>query len=348
MATAVWTENPRVDLELVRENLFAEPWTYEFFQAVRLIMLLNPSRSAIGFASNPATEPVRFSAHASLAFPPSAIQALTGSEVAPAQMAINFLGVIGPLGVLPRYITELVVQRDRSGDRSLHEFLDLFNHRLTSFFYRAWEKHHFTIAYERDGSDPLTGYLLSVIGLGSPLLQNRQSFPDQLLLFYAGLFGLRPKPAVALEAVLADYFGVDAEIEPFVGTWRRLDDDDQCFLEQEGEADSLGWGAVIGDEVWDQQSRIRIRIGPLTLERYNDFLPTGSAWPALQSIAKIFCGSDLEFELELLLGQNEVPVCRLGDPEPAEFEGAGPALGWTSWIKSQPVFSHPGVVRIGG
>lgn len=348
MATAVWTENPRVDLDLVRERLFAEPWSFEFFQAVRLLMLLNPASSPVGFATNPAIEPVRFGAHASLAFPPSPIYSLKEYPGAPARMQINFLGVIGPLGVLPKYITELVTQRDRMGDTTLHDFFDLFNHRLTAFFYRAWEKHRFTVAYERDGGDPLTGYLLSLIGLGTPSLQHRQSYPDQLLLFYAGLFGLASKPAVALEAILGDYFGVNVEIEPFIGTWRRLDEDDQCFLEQEGESDSLGFGAIVGDEVWDQQSRIRIRIGPLALGDYNEFLPTGSAWAALQGMAKMFCGNDLEFEIELILMRDEVPAARLGDPEPVHPEDAGPMLGWTSWIKSQPVFPQPGVVTIGG
>lgn len=349
MATAVWTENPRVDLAVVRERLFAEPWSFEFFQAVRLLMLLNPESSAVGFATNPANEPMRFGTHASLAFPPSAIHSLTPSTTgAAARMRVNFLGVVGPLGVMPRYITELVTQRDRIGDTGLHEFFDLFNHRLTAFFYRAWEKHRFTVAYERDGSDPLTGEMMSLIGLGSPLLQERMAFADQLLVFYAGLFALGSKPAIALESLLCDYFGVPVEIEPFIGTWRRLDEDDQCFLEQEGESDSLGWGAVVGDEVWDQQSRIRIVLGPLKLERYNEFLPTGSAWPALQSIAKIFCGNDLEFEIELILEREEVPAAQLGDPEPVHAEEAGPMLGWTSWIKSQPVFPHPGIVTIGG
>jgi type VI secretion system protein ImpH len=343
MATALRTEDPRLDLAPIRERLFAEPWSFEFFQAVRLLALLQSSRSQVGQAANPAKEAVRFGANASLKFPPSQIHSLAQAEGSAPRMEVNFIGVFGPLGVLPKYMTELVAQRVRVGDTALREFLNIFNHRLTSFFYRAWEKHHFTVGYERDRTDPITRYLLALVGLGSPLLQNRQPVTDTLLVFYSGLFGLGSKPAVALEAAVGDYFNVDVEVEPFVGTWRKLDDQDQCFLEQSTESDMLGFGAVVGDEVWDRQSRVRLRIGPLTRARYEDFLPSGSAWPALRAVAKTFCGNDLEFEIQLILRQDDVPACRLGDPE-----ADGPALGWTSWIKSQPTFNRDAVVTVGG
>ncbi len=343
MASAVGTENPRLDLAVVQQRLFAEPWSFGFFQAVRLLGLMQSSRAQVGYATHPSVEGIRFGSHATLSFPASEIHTLTQRPDGSAQMEINFLGLIGPLGVLPKYITELAAQRLRVGDTTLQAFFNLFDHRLTSFFYRAWEKHHFTVGYERDRSDPVTGFLLATIGLGSPLLQKRQVVEDHLLLFYAGLFGLGSKPAVALEAAIGDYFGVQVEVEPFIGTWRKLEEPDQCFLDQSTESDMLGFGAVIGDEVWDQQSRVRLRIGPLSASRYFDFLPSGSAWTALQAIAQSFCGNDLEFEVQLLLDKTAVPACELGDPS----EG-GPALGWTSWIKSQPVFQQEAIVTLAG
>ena len=40
----------------------------------------------------------------------------------------------------------------------------------------------------------------------------------------------------------------------------------------------VGSGAVVGDAVWDRQGRVRVRIGPVSLEQYNDFLPGGRAY----------------------------------------------------------------------
>ncbi len=63
-------------------------------------------------------------------------------------MNVNFMGLTGPQGVLPLYYSALLRERLRARDSSMRSFLDIFNHRAISLFYRAWEKHHFTVGYE--------------------------------------------------------------------------------------------------------------------------------------------------------------------------------------------------------
>ena len=79
----------------------------------------------------------------------------------------------------------------------------------------------------------------------------------------------------------------------------------------------------------------RIKLGPLTAERYREFLPNGPAWPALQAITKTFRGNDLEFEVQLILKKEEVPACELG-----KSGDEGPQLGWYTWMKSKPEFDR--------
>ena len=127
--------------------------------------------------------------------------------------------------------------------------------------------------------------MLDLIGLGTAGLQDRQEIPDDALLHYVALLGQQSRSPAALQAILRDYFGVPAEIEQFAGAWYRLDLDSQCRMEDEGsESQELGKGAVVGDEIWDQQSRVRIRLGPLTLSQYCDFLPDGSAFEPLKAM----------------------------------------------------------------
>ncbi|HTX37404.1 MAG TPA: type VI secretion system baseplate subunit TssG [Bryobacteraceae bacterium] len=339
MAPASGTENPDVALAKVQAQLFGEPYTFDFFQAVRVLGWLQPGRAPVGRYSHPKDEVVRFGANPILHFPPSAIHSITRRPDAAPLMVVNFMGLIGPLGALPNYITELIASRLRARDSSMLAFLDIFNHRLTSFFYQAWEKNHFTVAYERDHSDPLTACLYSLIGFGTPGLRNRQPVEDEAFIYYSGIFSLLPKSALALESVLGDYFDIPVEVEPFVGVWRILAEPDHCVFESNTpESTQLGLGAVVGEEIWDQGSRVRLKLGPLSAARYADFLPTGSAWPALRAIARSFCGNDLEFEVQLILRREEVPACQLRNPADNAL-----CLGWHTWLKSRDEFDrNPG------
>jgi type VI secretion system protein ImpH len=235
------------------------------------------------------------------------------------------------MGVLPHRYTELIRERNRSKDRTLQDFFDFFNHRLISLFYRAWEKYRFYVGYERNREDRLSRCLLCLVGLGLPALEARQQpVRDETLLFYSGLFSLQPRSAVACEQILAEYFDVPVEIEQFVGAWRMLEETDQCRLRESiPYSDQLGFGAVIGEEVWDRQSRVRIRLGPLTAPQYRSFLPNGNAWEPLRTLTRFFSGGEIEFEVQLILQEAEVPSCELGST------GAeAPLLGWFSWVKS--------------
>ncbi len=181
------------------------------------------------------------------------------------------MGLTGPMGVLPYCYTELILERLRAKDTTLQSFLDIFNHRIISFFYRAWEKYRFPATYYR-GDDEFTHHLLDFIGLGTPGLQGRQAVPDEALLHYVALLGSQSRSAAALEAILSDYFEVPVEVEQFAGAWYRLHPEAQCCMDdRDSDSEKLGEGAVVGDEIWDQESRVRIRAGsaaPVAVSRF--------------------------------------------------------------------------------
>lgn len=335
-------ESRAVDLALaeryLRTRLAEEPFVFEFFQAVRLLEKLSPDRVRVGKFASPSTEVVRFSAYPSTCFPASEIQQLLpGDGSRPPRMVVNFMGLTGPLGLLPLYYTLLVMDRARARDTALRDFFDLFNHRAISLFYQAWEKYRVTIEYERGHRERFSHYLLDLIGLGTRGLQARQEVADDSLMFYAGLLSQHPRSATALRQILGDFFGVPVAIEQFAGAWFRLDRPSQCWLEETRSAsERLGFGVVVGDEVWDEQSRVRITLGPLTLRQYLDFLPTGSAYRPLRAITKFFSGHEVDFEVQLVLKREETPGCQLG----AEGDAA-PLLGWVSWAKTVPLGRDP-------
>jgi type VI secretion system protein ImpH len=310
----------------VVEMLREEPFAFSFFQAVRLLQRFDSKRQPVGDFAHPSLEAIRFASHPSLAFPASEIQGLEWPAEAPPKMVVNFMGLTGPIGTLPHYYTEFIAERVRNRDTALRDFLDIFNHRMISLFYRAWEKHQFAVGFDSSEECRLTSYILDLIGLGTPGLQMRQSVSDNTLMFYSGLLALQTRSTIALQSMLVDYFGLPVVVEDFVGVWRRLDASNQCLLEED-ESCSLGISAVVGDEVWDH-SRVRIRVGPLDIDQYRDFLPEGNAYSAMKALTKAF-STEVEYELQLVLKASDVFGCVLESDE-----GRFP-LGWLTWINSQ-------------
>jgi len=332
MATEGGMEDPRIAEAEVAEHLTSEPTAFGFFQAVRLLQRLRPERRGVGRFGDPAAEVVHFSARPVISFPPSELHVVDLPENRPARMVVNFMGLVGPLGVLPYHFTLLVAERARVRDRALRDFLDIFQHRLISLFYRAWEKYHFTTGEERDGKDGVTEHLRDLIGLGIGALRDRLAVPDEALLFYVGALAPQPRSAVALEQMLEDFLGVPVAVQQFVGGWYRLSPSTQCSVGDEtGPAEQLGLGAVVGDEMWDQQARVRLRLGPLTREQYELFLPTGRGYELLRTMARFFAHDQFDFDIQLVLAHEDVPGCVLG----SDAEGP-PPLGWRTWLRTKP------------
>jgi type VI secretion system protein ImpH len=319
----------------IAEWLDREPYCFEFFQAVRLLARMYPWRQVVGRFSNPDEEIARFGANPGIAFPASEIQEMERKPESPTEMRVNFMGLTGPSGVLPLAYSDFVMERLRARDGTLRDFFDVFNHRMISLFYQAWEKYRYYIPYERGERDRFSHHVLALIGLGTPGLQDRQDVQDDSLAFYSGLLALHTRSATAFRQLLADYFCVPVEIEQYVGAWYPVETESQCCLgEGLNYSERLGYGTVVGDEVWDQQSRVRIQIGPIPLERYMEFLPGGEAYRHLRALAQFFAGQEFDLEAQLILKWAEVPVC--------ELSWESNQLGWTTWVKSQPFTRDPG------
>jgi type VI secretion system protein ImpH len=308
------------------------PQEFDFFQTVRLLERIRPSASPVGTFAPAAKEVARFNANPEIGFPASRIQNIDWTESTQPAVIVNFMGLMGPMGVLPLYYSQLVIERKRAKDHAIRSFLDLFNHRMISLFYAAWEKYRFTVAYERQERDRFSHHLLDLIGLGTPGLQDRQAVRDDSLIYYCGLLSLHPRSAAGLRQILSDYFDVRIEVEQFVGGWYKLDRETQCLFDKANTySEQLGVGVIIGDEIWDQQSAVRLRLGPMPLARYLDFLPNGSAYSPLKALTRFYSGGEIDFEVQLVLQREQVPSCELG----LETEAA-PQLSWTTWAITRP------------
>jgi type VI secretion system protein ImpH len=347
----------------VSELLQREPFRFEFFQALRLLETLCREQ----YRTDPQTEPnvvqpdapaghpaVRLRAAASLAFPPAEnVSLLAGTREAdgeprrfpfPYEMTVGFMGLTGPAGVLPLHYTTRLIDRcqPRHGDYALRDFLDIFNHRALSMLFGAWAKHFLPYAYEhyRQGAGPaedlFTFCLRGLVGLGTRGLENRLGVDDETIIYYAGHFAHFPRPAVSLEQLLADYFGLPVQVQQFRGRWLNLSPEDRsrlpCLAQSRGQNVKLGWDGdlVLGTRIWDVQTKFRIRVGPLDYRQFLDFMPAGRGLRRLSDLTRLYVGPHVDFDVQLVLRHNEVPRTRL------TFDrSAAQRLGWNSWLKRE-------------
>lgn len=316
----------------VRQALIDAPWSFSFFQAVRILHRMERHRRAIGTFVDPREEVVRLAVPTTIAFPASETQSIETAGSAQSELTVNFLGLIGPQGVLPYWYSVVVDEAVRGRNRAAKAFLDLFQHRMLSHFYRAWEKSRPEVAFERGGKDRLEAPIRAIVGVGTSGLAQRLGVLDTALMFYAGLLGPAQRSAIALEQLLEDYFGVDVAVQQFAGGWFELPDDALLRLDDGSPASVLGDGAVVGDAIWNEQARVRVRVGPLTRDDFERFLPTGAAFDELRDLVRFFSDDAVDCELQLVLRRQDVPGTVLGS-------STALPLGWGSWVCTRPVAS---------
>jgi type VI secretion system protein ImpH len=365
------------DQPRLTEVFWSEPYRFEFFAALRVLARIDETQADTRDEPRSTIDQLQFRSYQSLAFPASEIWEAEkdpgGKRLA--VMTVAFLGLTGPLGALPRPYSELIIQRIRKGDVALRDFFDLFNHRLIQIFAHAGAKYRFYLTYEAaegrqrirraQGPQKLRGFLLderprldlfsnvllSLAGMGTPLLRYKDSvragpaprteLPDATFQHYSGLFSQTHRSAVALGRMVADYFGVPATVVPFVGQWLQLPLEHQTCMRRRDLSGGppqpgmcaeprLGQNTVIGSRIWEVQGRFRVRLGPLTFEQFKEYLPVGGNYRPLAHLVRLFAGAAFDFDIQPVLEGSEVPWCQLGSAG-----RRAPRLGWNTWLRNQ-------------
>lgn len=327
-------------------RLTAEPYRFEFFQAVR-VLALQLAREDSGSVDEIVGSAVRFRSSISLVFPASEIEHLSreanadhSEEGIPQPKEARFytltpslIGLTGPMGVLPTHYTQRIAERETYfRDRAARAFLDQFANRAITLFYKAWTKYRLHLQFERDRRERFLPLLLSLAGLAprstrERLANGKGRVFDETLAYYAAAVRQRPQSADVLARVLSDHFKVSVHINQFVGRWFAIPDD-QCSV-LEGDLTQIGVNAFCGARVWQRQTRMRLVVGPLKRRQFCDFLPQGAAAEALAKMLTMLAGVTFEYEVQLVLEKSAVEAARLGG-------GRSPSrLGWDAFMHTR-------------
>lgn len=300
----------------------------DFFGVLRMIEATHPGFPRIGQAHHPDHEPIRFRQPASLAFATRTMEPLERKN-GRLTLGVNFLGLLGPNGPLPAHLTEFVRDRQRNAhDGTLAGFLDIFHQRMLSLFYRAWSLCDKACDLDRPQSARFSSFFGSFFGDENPTGSGHDCLPPHARLYYCGQLGRQTRGADGLEAILADFFEVATTVEPLVGHWLEIPPACRTGLGFPVENAILGETAVLGETIWDVQSRFCIHIGPVGYKRFTDFLPGSRSAGRLIDWVRHYTLGEYQWTLHLTLKKEEVPPATLGGSS---------RLGWTTWVTSGPM-----------
>lgn len=305
-------------------DLFRTGYRFDFFQAVRLLEAFFPDAPSPGTSANPADERIRFRPHPAMVFPPSDVRSVALDE-AGAEVTVTFMGLYGIASPLPVYLYEDLAT-ETEDTLPLRHFLDIFNHRLYSYFYRAWKKYRPGDIAEGDRDDS-TARFLAVAGLGTPNALNDTPVSIGRLAGFAGLLNRRVRNAEGLHTLLAAFTG-GLKLEIIENVVRRVKVAHRPRIGGGETPATLGGSALVGATVLDAGGKFRVVLGPMGLEDFEAYLPGGEKAEALGYLVRLYAPDFLDFDVLLKLETQQMPALRLGDRQVR--------LGENSWVGRPP------------
>jgi len=327
----------------LKSRFLREGFRFDFYQLMHLLETWQGGEVALGGGGPFRRERVRLRPDSSLTFSPADVRRVEiagpeeerGRETWKARVTVNFMGLYGISSPAPVYLSELIGFTDVDAE-PLVDFLDLFNHRILSLFYRAGVKYRYPYRFEPGGKDEFSSYALSLAGLREEEVRPLVGLPVVRLIKYLGLLAMRTRPPAGLQLLVSDYFGgVAVGVEEWVLRWVRIPETSRNRL---GNSNCrLGEDLTLGERVPDRAGKFRVRVGPLPFDDYIEFLPDRRNFATLCSLTRLWSQSRQEFDAELA-------VCG-GDIPPLHLTSVGQSrLGWTSWLTSRPGLDHDAAV----
>lgn len=276
---------------------------HNFFQQVRL-MLRSLTRAQGKDSKQVLEAQLDFISPLSLDAPKGDITSVTPLDQQRWQVEVAAQGLTGALGALPTVYTEWMIDRYyRHGDKTAKAFLDIFNHRLHSLRYLAWQKYHYYAMAEFSATRPLSQAIRALSGVANsaPSLQQEQ---------FADLFAHSVRSMLNVENWLKHRFSVAAKVKPFTGGWQVMDPAQCCRLGEPSH--TLAAAPMLGSVYWDRQSHFTVTLGPVPMKNAGLFLPKGKHYQNLWSHLREYVGPGLDFDIDLLIENTTNVVTSLG------------------------------------
>ncbi|PHM72856.1 type VI secretion system baseplate subunit TssG [Xenorhabdus sp. KJ12.1] len=307
------------------QELTQTPWQFDLFQTLRRIDAQSGEYYMLGSSPLPRYDLLRLGQKASMIFAPSTIsEAKQRKNSKQYDVLIYSFGLFGPNGPLPTHITEYIYARQYNyQDPTLTAFANLFHNRLIQLFYRAWANAQSTVSLDRQDNQRFCHYLACLVGMGLPAQKNADSIHEHARYLLSGHLSRQGHGAEGLKKILFTYFNIPLKIKQNIPQWLEVEIQDQARLKAGRNMPRLGQSAFLGTALYDVQYKFRIKLGPLTISEYEDFLPNQPKSQQLRDWVRQYLGIEYAWDIQLVLHRTDIQSIHLSDPV---------KLGLSSWL----------------
>ncbi|MBK4714188.1 MULTISPECIES: type VI secretion system baseplate subunit TssG [Tenebrionibacter/Tenebrionicola group] len=267
----------------------------------------------LGSTASPAHDPVRFRPWPGMGFPASELRAIEHDEDnagGPPTVRTTFLGLYGVDSPLPSGYPDDIARR-REGHEALTHFLDIFNHRVMTQFYRIWRKYSYPATFEAGGTDPTSQCLLGLMGMGIPGTQKHIATPASRFLSLSGIMRQPGRTAEGVQALVRQLTQhTRAVVTPHcprrvtVARPARLSCRDPACLDGR---------AIMGDTAVDVNSQLLIALHTDSEQDAQRWLPGGELYADFQVMLRVYLGWRYRARITLTVPARLLPAARLGD-----------------------------------
>jgi len=137
---------------------------FNFYRFCQLIEQFSAGGKAPGSSFSLRDDAVRFRPHPGMGFPVSELKCTQENAPHPPTVRTTFLGLYGTDSPLPTSYIDDIAQH-REGHEHLEAFLDIFNHRIMTQYYRIWRKYSYPATFKAGGTDSISQNLMALTGI---------------------------------------------------------------------------------------------------------------------------------------------------------------------------------------
>lgn len=281
----------------------AEYNVYRFCQQVE-----DMTGARLGTGRTPQSDPVRFHPHPGMGFPAGELRRTQTDEEnpdAPPVVRTNFLGLYGVDSPLPTAIVDDITQ-DREGSDATAAFLDIFNHRFMTQFYRIWRKYNYPASFEPGGTDNISRSLMALTGV----TQSATQPPSRLLALLQPM--LMPTHTAEAVAAIIRSLAPDTTVTvtPHLPVMMPVEQRARLSIDSPM---TLGEHPVLGDKMGNVNYCMRVEMATENREEAKGWMPGGQLKKDVFALLRTYLGCDYDARLHLTIPTKLLPVPRLGD-----------------------------------